>query len=570
MTQATLQNPRTLLVGDIKGDFYIPSYQRGYRWKEQVKVLLEDLAVVEQGCNYCLQPIVVKQMEDGRYELIDGQQRLTTIYLLLQYLKATGIADAPNFSLEYETRTNSKYFIENIENIENYNLNDSPDNIDELFISNAFCEISAWFGSRKKSDVWEFFNKLEKHIYVIWHEIDSSEDAIALFTRLNIGKIPLTNAELIKALFLRRSDNFDLNKQKEISADWDRIEQELRDDSFWYFLTNAKSTDYDTRIELIFDLIANNQADNRERFATFYHFDKEIKDPSRDKKKVWDDIYAFYQKTKELYKNNNLYHKVGYLIASNTKKMNELMVDIQDKKKSELDEYLLLSIRESILDKEKRLDGLSYGSDDKLISKILLLFNVETIRQKEDDSLKFSFEKYKHKKWSLEHIHAQQTEGLNKKEQWDTWLNMHLNSLISLNNPKNNELIAEVQINIDNDSLDRIRFDALSEKVIKALSSELESNDDLHTLSNLALLDIGNNSILSNSTFDVKRNKIIEMDRNNDYIPVCTRQIFLKYYTASDVNQLHFWSREDRKAYMDNIKRVLSLYLVLENQEIQE
>lgn len=68
-------------VGKIKGLFYLPNYQRGYRWtSEEIKLLLDDI-YESNGNPYCLQPIVVKK-KDERFELIDGQQRLITIYLI--------------------------------------------------------------------------------------------------------------------------------------------------------------------------------------------------------------------------------------------------------------------------------------------------------------------------------------------------------------------------------------------------------------------------------------------------------------------------------------------------------
>lgn len=79
-------NLETKLVGDITGEFYVPSYQRGYRWGEtEVVRLLDDIYSTEGKRNYCLQPVVVRKGGD-RYELIDGQQRLTTIYLIYRYM----------------------------------------------------------------------------------------------------------------------------------------------------------------------------------------------------------------------------------------------------------------------------------------------------------------------------------------------------------------------------------------------------------------------------------------------------------------------------------------------------
>ena len=85
-----------------------------------------------------------------------------------------------------------------------------------------------------------FYGKFTDNVKVIWYEVDDSENAIKLFERLNIGKIALTSAELVKAMFLS-SDNynddgkpsFDEKKQEEISLQWDNVEKELHNDSFW-------------------------------------------------------------------------------------------------------------------------------------------------------------------------------------------------------------------------------------------------------------------------------------------------------------------------------------------------
>lgn len=75
----------TKFVADIRGSFYIPSYQRGYRWSETEVVRLLDDIYQNGKKNYCLQPVVVRKKED-QYELIDGQQRLTTLYLIYKYM----------------------------------------------------------------------------------------------------------------------------------------------------------------------------------------------------------------------------------------------------------------------------------------------------------------------------------------------------------------------------------------------------------------------------------------------------------------------------------------------------
>lgn len=83
----------------------------------------------------------------------------------------------------------------------------------------------------------------------------------------------------------------------------------------------------------------------------------------------------------------------------------------------------------------------------------------------------------------------------------------------------------------------------------------------MHSISNLALISASDNAALNNSTFDVKRNMVIEMDKEGQFIPFSTKMVFLKYYTPSEQNQLHFWGQADRVAYVRAMNRVLKNYL---------
>ena len=74
-------------INELKGTFFIPAYQRGYRWtEEQVRQLLNDLFQFSnhhgEGEFYCLQPIIVKKRNENEWEVVDGQQRLTLLWLL--------------------------------------------------------------------------------------------------------------------------------------------------------------------------------------------------------------------------------------------------------------------------------------------------------------------------------------------------------------------------------------------------------------------------------------------------------------------------------------------------------
>ena len=119
------------LVGNISGEFFIADYQRGYRWKEEVEMLLNDISEIGEGKNYCLQPIVVKK-SGNKYELIDGQQRLTTLYLIQKFTKTYRPKIQIKYIISYQTRENSKSFLEKIDF---ESIIDKPSNIDEFFIN---------------------------------------------------------------------------------------------------------------------------------------------------------------------------------------------------------------------------------------------------------------------------------------------------------------------------------------------------------------------------------------------------------------------------------------------------
>ncbi|MCI1769263.1 MAG: DUF262 domain-containing protein [Mageeibacillus sp.] len=558
----------TKLVGEITGTFYVPSYQRGYRWGEtEVVRLLDDIYATEGKRNYCLQPVVVKKNGD-RYELIDGQQRLTTIYLIYRYMnnESFGFIDEPRFTLSYETRDRSEDFLKSIDESR------KDENIDYWFICNAYESIGRWFSARDRKSTLTNVNKyFDELVKIIWYEVDESEDAIGLFTRLNIGKIPLTNAELVKAIFLCRdsNDRVDNDKQQEISLQWDNIEKELHNDSLWYFLTNKTNTEYQTRIDLVLDLLSRKPVDNRDKYFTFFEFDNMRKSRSLDD--LWIDIQKTFLMLKDWHEDHELYHKIGYLIASDTLSLQEIYAISEGKTKSQfrcsLDDYIKKSI--TFTGKNKELihyADLSYerSLDYGRISKLLLLFNVESVRKNGEQSQWFPFDKFKFSNgkkvaWSLEHIHAQNSEGMRTQEVWREWIKLHIDSIESLGND-NEELLDEMRDALSDDKLERTQFESIQSRVTDLLSAA-GSTEYMHCIANMALLNSGDNAALNNSTFDVKRNDIIRMDKKGQYIPFCTKMVFLKYYTPSAKNQIHFWGQADRVAYIDAINDVLKDYL---------
>ncbi|WP_444355205.1 DUF262 domain-containing protein [Prevotellamassilia timonensis] len=559
-------------IKDIRGTFYIPAYQRGYRWERtQVKTLLNDLyqcmEANGQKKDYCLQPVVVQKkgvQKKGelKYDLIDGQQRLTTIYILLRYAEQNFETE---FSFEYETREKTQAFLENMD------PQLAQTNIDFFHIYQAYTTIKDWleetFPADTDSHLYKLCNYVKEKVKVIWYEVGAEVDPIVLFTRLNVGKIQLTNAELIRALFLSDTPNGMENRRKyEMAIQWDDIEKQLRDDddAFWAFITRKRAEDYPTRIDLLFDLMCHKQDAEKDPLFTFFKMEEHLKHADRDR--VWQEVINAFLQLKEWYKNNVCYHKIGYLIASGSKTMADLLDEARGKRKSEfmkrLDEMIAESITWSTNDKDSYWD-LDYHKDYNRICRILLLFNVQSILYNGVQQ-RFPFNKYNNEEWSIEHIHAQNSEGLKTVDLQLEWLEWHLPSLKAIHRDESdNELVRDVEKAIDDirqsGRFIRSDFDDIFRRVVNDMSDTTDT-DYINTLPNLALLSCGHNTCLSNSTFDVKRNLIIKMDKSGEFIPYCTKMTFLKYYENSSDVQVHFWGQKDREAYLQAIQHVIAPY----------
>ena len=577
------------IVGTIKGKFFIEAYQRGYRWaKDEIEHLLNDIDEIPDGQSYCLQPVVVKQIAIDSYELIDGQQRLTTLFMIMKYLE--DYIDL-NYEIEYTTRKSDKGNVgsrELLNQINTINIAAPSSNIDELFIKNAYSIISIWFGNDKARKMG-FARKLQQYVTVIWYEVDKDEDSVEIFTRLNIGKISLTNAELVKALFLSKDrPGIDDIRQHEIALGWDRMEKDLHDPKFWAFITNADAEKYPIRMEMLFDIIEKKPSDESD-FYTFNSFCKKF-NASVDKYETWEMVVRYFQQMMEWYRDFDLFHQIGFLVAEGEKIRDLLDIAMSETNpitKTEFHKKVVGLIREKMVFKKgegttdvEEIDytELNYVEHSGFIKTLLLLFNVETIRQKGDENTRFPFERYKTEgTWSLEHIHAQNSESLKSDDEWGSWLIDHKQSLGEIKkefqgrrreneDPFKEEITIEGLIvridkvleNIKNKNYKgsiRDEFNAVAPDVISFLSDG-DDNSQMHTLSNMALLTVGENAALNNSTFDVKRTKLIEMDKKGDYIPVCTRNVFLKYYSEFDTKQ-HYWSEKDRIAYIKAMNAVL-------------
>ena len=625
--------------------FYIPDYQRGYRWtRRQVEDLLNDIYEFSQKDNagiYCLQPLVVikrsseeqlldrvhaakdmdevKRILNGQWEVVDGQQRLTTIRLILEVL------NCPCYDITYQTRENSAEFLNTITT---KGEKDAKTNIDFYRIYEAYKKIDEWLKEIDGKQKERFQNVLLNQVKFIWYE--TQENPKEVFTRLNIGKISLTNAELIKALLLNKS-NFDRRDddkirlwQQEIAMEWDVIEYALQSNEFWLFL-NAPGDERPTRIDYVFDMICRcdmlgckDEKDTSDEFRTFryfYHYlavqkQKEIS-LAQAVRTIWEKVREIFQTLQEWFDDMELYHYVGYLICmgSNVDEIYEHWND-SDNKAGFIEKYLTEEIKKTIPYKdientvyEVKQEGSQFKGGSKTNCRpILLLHNLQTVinqnrilsanaKYKNGVFYKFPFHLYKLEGWDVEHIDSNTENGLDNIRSQREWL---LNAYFGLQDKTLRDQIqkffkqyaGKAYEQSEDSAKQTARDEAFTE--LKHQIEDVGGNDRLsqnekNKIWNFTLLDSSTNRSYGNAIFPAKRKVIIGKDQGKKFnsstidengqivlgsaenspsafIPPCTRYVFLKYYNTASFDP-NVWTRNDAEAYKDNIIEVLKNFL---------
>ncbi len=551
--------------------FHVPAYQRGYRWtKRQVDDLLNDLwdfqdKATSKEAFYCLQPVVVKKSDDGAWEVVDGQQRLTTIFLILTALKLflAEMGKEP-FSLSFETRKGSEGFLRDLDPALR------GKNIDYHHISNAYDAIRDWFknndGSRRLKILQCLTNDnaTGRNVKVIWYELPNG-DPIDAFTRLNMGKIPLTNSELIRALFLQ-SANFEISAgshiQLRIAQEWDGIEKTLRRDEVWYFLHQQKDEPAN-RIEYLFELIAETAVgDDKDELRTFRFYHERFAKGPGIAEHEWLAVKRVFMTLEEWFNDRVLYHLVGYLVATGDD-IATLMRAGERVAKSEFHQVLkrmifqrltgelLAEISQTHATIIEFLDGLDYDKSPKEIRHTLLLFNIATLLKNEDSNLRFPFDAFKKDQWDIEHVRSIDSGKPDNSPEQKAWLEQSAKCLDAVEDAG---LLGKVRATISSARCDG--FDACYNQLLERFDERVTRETD-HGISNLALLDAGTNRSYKNAVFPVKRGVILDRDRDGTFVPLCTKNVFLKCY-SKNVGRMMFWSPSDSADYLAALVDILT------------
>ena len=576
MAEVTMQSINYL----FRKSFFVPTYQRGYRWTEtQVKELLEDLydfvsTKKDENDYYCLQPIIVKKKEDC-WELVDGQQRLTALWLISALYYCSNKEDVINieretYNLVYEQKDEFTALFNIIEAmLDNNSLKSLVEKlepykekcIDGRKLIESIEYISRFSRNNKtaKGVLAKIFDSINS-VRIIWYVLDENENSIQTFTNINANKIELTNAELIKAVLLNAVD--DELKMQNKALQWEEIEKGLNDNDFWSYMITKNRKNYNTRIDYLFEIFCDKhnllkQVDGKEkdRYAIFRAISEFL--VGKDVDDVWKEIQDIYDTLRDWYNDYFLYHTIGLLLiidkGNDAVIINELYNEYSKVDKKTFKNHILNRIKElyvsdkkvtpfSKFDEEQikaDLEELTIQESEKVRS-VLLLYNIALLVNANNTYERFPFELFKNGTWDIEHINPQTPKDATAEEK-KNWLQSYMQII------KDREILDNIEKCIqDNYENFAVVSDMVSQKL------DVVDND---SISNLVLLHASINRGYKNDCFSEKRKKIIEVERtkSNDekYIPIGTKWVFLKGYDKA--SQLVVWAADDMKEYVEDI-----------------
>ena len=627
-----MDNSQWLSVKDIVSKykkFNVPSLQRTYRWGEkEITLLLNDLYEFyntnKDSTNdfYPLQPLILKKnnQDDDTWNVLDGQQRLTTIKLIASFLK---MDKDYCLDISYDTREKTKDFLDNISNKKEEDVGKS---MELYYIFHAYEVIKAWFQKNKKEKDTEKIDAIRNVLFekertrFVVQEMNIDDDEAKTFQNINQGRIPLSCSELIKALFLghifesHKNDNncrfayssdgyglfipIDPIKERQsltrlqniIAKEWDDIEIVLMHDEFYSFVCPEKDRSIN-RMDFLFEVVYGNE--KYKKYKTDDPFNA-IYERIKDDKKAnivdtishcWNEVVKCFNRMQKLYYDFDAYHLVGFCICEDIGISEDFYKYCnEDEKLDEFKTAIRVKIKGKVLsglktdDLDEELKGLRYKENKDKIKEILLLHNLQSYSY---EKIRFPFNLYDGgKNYDIEHIHATAEEKADKNSRYEWFETNH--SHIEEKKEKLKGLFEIFEEGYKKKNRDIFKDDKFNDLRKIMINDNLDNGNekedflkDNNGIWNLCLLDSTTNRTYKNSLFITKREMILkkakgEMDKEDYVYPLllCTERIFLKFYSNVDSDDnLNFWTKNNREAYFKDISKKVTDFLKLKGED---
>lgn len=570
------------LLSDHNKKYYnIPLYQRGYKWTEkQVEKLLDDIDrfTPSSGKFYCVQNITLVPSDDGCFNVVDGQQRLTTMVLILAKLGEKDLVRNkvrfPHNSIREKTNSFLNDFVTNStdELLEIFPTWDELvehhpelDHQDIYHIYHSYTVINIWISNLEDNSI--FRDKLLKHVKFICNYIEG-ENEERIFGNLNSKRIYLDGADLVRAILITRVTNegnkreADIKNIVRINERRVRIGWQLDEINNWWSNPDAQ-TYFTPWIRLVSkgDIIFDSKKNPINRLLALFSESENKSDLSMDIIEEYENALELYKKINKLhdtlkdwFQDKEIYHYLGFLFAQKRDRKDfdfGVVWDFWRNKCStriEFKSYLLGLIKNEVFGEDSLEDvfGKSknwYEGDNKTLVQILLFLDIIDANREYKDKLKsHAFFKSGN---DIEHIFPQNPKKIKEKQAF-------INFLLKFDDNLTKEKLL-IQYDVKkNDEEYQLKLNSFLEEYTKKIA--------IHSIGNLVLLYNSLNKSISNNPYAYKRKRVMQYFNEGNYIQPHTMKVFARYFqddTTSGLDLEH-WTQSDIVANENAIKKTLS------------
>ena len=553
-----MNNKHELAVNDIpKTIFSIPHYQRGYRWTDkEVEALLNDLLAFSQSGasdeSYCLQPLVLQELANGQIRIVDGQQRLTTLAIIL-------------WALGVETNWDIEYTAEDGQRLKDL-LKNPGGLINDHFRIAARDKVKDWLNkdsSRSESLRRVLQGEAGKRVAFLRYDLPKIEDAKTdkdeghdVFQRLNAGKTPLTSSELIRALYMEAGNGLMDDDKTDIAKEWDLIESAMSDEQFWAIWANDRFRNVPTRMDFLFSIVMDIKPEDarHDPLLVYRRFEKSVLNGNglSDEQLCgrWKEVLQCWWWMQSCYRDAKAFHLLGWLALFTAHETRVLYREQWQNDAGCRMEAFKRGLRRIVLESigDGGFDSFRYDTcDSTILRKVFVLLNT---LEAEHRSIRFRFDLYRKDSWDVEHIASQTDNPLEKKEERDAWLSL-----------------AEAEMS-EEDKVTLSQCETFEKKwqaVWRMFEGRGDTIVDKDAMGNLALLDSATNRSYKNAIFPAKRRRILlklpdEVQNGRKYVLPATETAFAKSFSPSAA-QMRYWSESDAKAYRQSMKAMFDGFM---------
>ncbi len=570
-----------LLAETEKSSFLIPTYQRGYKWaalngEGQVDILLRDLynAFKLNSARYYLQFLTLKAREH-ELEVIDGQQRLTTLTILFSILShRLGLDSCADGKLKYQTRQNfiEKYIYNDIDALltagswDAFRTADANnDNQDVYFIYHAASAIDSFITEKVSDEIEAFDHYISNKVFLIVNLLEESLNSEKVFINVNKG-VKLNDEDLVKGLLVTKLPLDHLSKKYRVTEieinEWrtnlgrqwdDLVNWAGKKEILSFFKEQADGNTLEWLIHLAYPDIPAIENDH----PMFDHFNELYTQKKVTAGALFNSIRDTKMMLNDWYSEPEIANLLGFILHASKSPRKELIWQQLKNCQTRADiiSYLKQQVKNLLpLDESNKLKkDLNYEEHGKDIFNVFLILDViKFLPVNGRKPVAYDFVHISSGNWSLEHIFPQNARDLKK---------VRVLSELDLSIVK--ELVTEDRDSLKTDQsetgqrllvlYDKIRS-AEGSCVINADEVELlgkllgESAPELHRIGNLALLERNINSSLSNHFFNEKRKRLAGKVSEGQFVPFHTYDVFSKLVFPTK-SGLQIWSQQDIGAH---------------------